>query len=171
MRAPGALSLLSLAALASAALAGGARPRAAEVELSAAQSDYLEYCGGCHGLQGSSAPAPIPVLTGRVGYFMCTNAGRRYLLRLPNIAHVRLDDDQRVAGMMNFVVFDLGGPTAPRGARPFTAAEVAAERPKAMTGFEVMDMRRMVVDELIRRCHAPKSLREAYPGETAAARR
>ena len=90
-------------------------------------------------------------------------------LRLPNIAHVRLDDDQRVAEMMNFVVFELGVPTPPKEARPFTAAEVAAGRPKTMTGFEVMDMRKAVVDELIRSCHAPRSLREAYPGEMAVA--
>jgi cytochrome c553 len=32
--------------------------RAAENELTSAQSDYLEQCGDCHGIQGNTAPAP-----------------------------------------------------------------------------------------------------------------
>jgi len=161
------VGVLGLAAFLTAALSAIDRPRAAEPELSGAQSDYLEQCGGCHGLQGNTAPAPIPVLRDRVGYFMCTAAGRRYLLRLPNIAHSRIEDNQRLAEMMNFVVFDLGGVSAPRSARPFTEAEVAAERGRAMVGFEVFDTRKAVVAELIRSCRAPASLRQAYPGEPA----
>jgi len=157
---------LALAAFLTLGLSVAGRPRAAEPELTGAQSDYLEQCGGCHGLQGSSAPAPIPVLQGRVGYFMCSAAGRRYLLRLPNIAHSRIEDNQRLAEMMNFVVFDLGGASAPPNTRPFTEAEVAAERAKAMVGFEVFDTRKVVVAELIRSCRAPLSLRQAYPGQS-----
>jgi cytochrome c553 len=46
--------------------------------LTAPESDYVEYCSGCHGMQGNSAPAEIPVLRDRVGYFMCTKEGRDY---------------------------------------------------------------------------------------------
>lgn len=46
-------------------------------DLTTAQSDYVEHCSGCHGMQGNSAPADIPVLRDRVGYFMCTQAGAR----------------------------------------------------------------------------------------------
>ncbi|MDI1295314.1 MAG: hypothetical protein PSY12_05430 [bacterium] len=30
-----------------------------------ARSDYVENCGGCHGVQGSAAPAELPELRGR----------------------------------------------------------------------------------------------------------
>jgi hypothetical protein len=166
-RAAALVGVLGLAAFLTTALSASGRSRAAEPELTGAQSDYLEQCGGCHGLQGDSAPAPIPVLRDRVGYFMCSEAGRRYLLRLPNIAHSRIEDNQRLAEMMNFVVFDLGGVSAPRNARPFTEAEVAAERGQAMVGFEVFDTRKAVVADLVRSCRAPASLRQAYPGEPA----
>ena len=157
-------ALATIAACSIAAVGLGAGPRAAEVQLTPAQSDYLEQCGGCHGLQGDTSPAPIPVLRGRVGYFMCTQAGREYLLRLPNIAHARIDDES-LAEMMNFVVFGLGPRTAPAAAKPFTTAEVTRLRPKAMTGYEVDTTRRQVVETIVKDCGAPKSLRLAYPGQ------
>lgn len=165
-----ALAVLSLAVvgLTLTPLAGG-RSRAAEAELTGAQSDYLEHCGGCHGLQGDTTPAQVPVLRGRVGYFMCTDAGRRYLIRLPNIAHARIDDDERLAEMMNFVVFGLGGQSAPPRARGFTATEVGKLRGDAMSGPALLSTRTAVVKELVRACGAPASLRYFYPGQERAA--
>jgi hypothetical protein len=87
-------------------------------ELTTPQSDYVEHCSGCHGMQGNSAPAEIPVLRDRVGYFMCTREGREYLIRLPNVAYSAITDDQQLADMMNFVVFGLGGNSAPKFTRP-----------------------------------------------------
>jgi hypothetical protein len=139
--------------------------RAADSELTPAQSDYLEQCGGCHGIQGNTAPAPVPVLRARVGYFMCTQAGRRYLIRLPNVSYARVDDES-LADMMNFVVFGLGAPTAPANARGFTAEEVRELRSRPMLGSEVEVTRKLVVEELIRSCGAPADLRLTYPGES-----
>ncbi|HEX7938901.1 MAG TPA: hypothetical protein VF483_07885, partial [Gemmatimonadaceae bacterium] len=75
--------------------------------LNPVQSDYVEHCGGCHGIQGVSFPARVPQLRGKVGHFLCTPQSRAYLLRLPNVALSSLDDD-RLAATMNFVVFQLG---------------------------------------------------------------
>ena len=50
------------------------------------QSDYLERCGGCHGIEGVSAEQLVPTLRGRAGYFLCTKSGREYLVRLPSVA-------------------------------------------------------------------------------------
>jgi hypothetical protein len=143
----------------------GPKLRAAEVKLTSAQSDYLEQCGGCHGMQGDTTPAPIPVLRDRVGYFMCTQAGRDYLLRLPNIVNARVDDES-LADMMNFVVFSLGGRSAPPNAPRFTTADVARLRPHVMRGNEVVANRAAVVEGLLKQCGAPASLRLAYPGQT-----
>jgi len=139
-------------------------------ELTVAQSDYVEHCSGCHGMQGNSAPAQIPVLRDRVGYFMCTREGREYLIRLPNVAYSAISDNQELADMMNFVVFGLGGNSAPRGARPFTAGEVAQLRQKALATQSLIAIRAEVVGNMVGRCAVPKSMNFFYDGQEQAAR-
>jgi hypothetical protein len=139
-------------------------------ELTAPQSDYVEYCSGCHGMQGNSAPAEIPVLRDRVGYFMCTREGRDYLIRLPNVAYSAITDNQELADMMNFVVFGLGGRSAPRNAKPFTAAEVAKLRTRALATQSLIAARAEVVDKLVGSCAAPQSMKFFYDEQGQAAR-
>jgi len=139
-------------------------------ELTAPQSDYVEHCSGCHGMQGNSAPAEIPVLRDRVGYFMCTREGRDYLIRLPNVAYSAITDNQELADMMNFVVFGLGGHSTPRNAKPFTAVEVAKLRTRALTTQSLIAARAEVVDKLVGSCAAPQSMKFFYDGQGQAAR-
>jgi len=136
--------------------------------LTTPQSDYVEYCSGCHGMQGNSAPADIPVLRDRVGYFMCTREGRDYLIRLPNVAYSAITDNQELAEMMNFVVFGLGGNSAPRRAKPFTATEVGRLRAKALGTQSLIAARAQVVDKLILDCAAPQSMKFFYDREPQA---
>jgi hypothetical protein len=133
--------------------------------LTTPQSDYVEYCSGCHGMQGNSAPADIPVLRDRVGYFMCTKEGREYLIRLPNVAYSAISDNQELADMMNFVVFGLGGDSAPKGAKPFSAAEVAKLRARALATQSLIAEREQVVGKLVERCQAPQSMKFFYDGQ------
>src|SRR5437763_1838965 len=121
-------------------------------ELTVAQSDYVEHCSGCHGMQGNSAPAQIPVLRDRVGYFMCTREGREYLIRLPNVAYSAISDNQELADMMNFVVFGRGGNSAPRAAKPFTAVEVARLRTRALATQSLIAARAEVVSKMVGSC-------------------
>jgi hypothetical protein len=152
-----------IAGLALSAVAGAARAADASLpDLTTAQSDYVEHCSGCHGMQGNSAPADIPVLRGRIGYFMCTQEGREYLIRLPNVAYSALDDNQELADMMNFVVFGLGGPSTPPGAKPFTAAEVGRLRKQALGTQSLIEARAKVVGDIIKRCGAPQSMNQFY---------
>jgi len=134
-------------------------------ELTGPQSDYVEHCSGCHGMQGDSAPAEIPVLRGRVGYFMCTKEGREYLIRLPNVAYSAITDDQELANMMNFVVFGLGGNSAPKGARPYTAQEVARLRTQALATQSLIAARTEVVGKMMGSCKVPKSMNYFYDGQ------
>jgi hypothetical protein len=149
------------------AQAANAAP-AALPEFTSAQSDYIEHCGGCHGLAGDSAPAAIPVLRQRVGYFMCSEAGRDYLLQLPNVAFSPTDNAQ-LADLMNYVVFGLGGSSTPRGARPFTEADVARLRPHPMTSVSLIQTRKGLVKGLEKQCGAPSSLEKLYPDRPGAA--
>jgi hypothetical protein len=139
-------------------------------ELTPPQSDYVEYCSGCHGMQGNSAPAEIPVLRDRVGYFMCTKDGRDYLIRLPNVAYSAISDNQELADMMNFVVFGLGGASAPKGTKPFTAVEVKRLRADALGTQSLIAVRATVVDKMVSTCAAPQSMKFFYDGEPQAPR-
>jgi hypothetical protein len=138
------------------------------MKMSVAQSDYTENCGGCHGFDGNSAPADIPVLKDRVGYFMCTKEGREYLIRLPNVAHSRIADPQELADLVNFVVFGIGADSTPKDAKPFKAAEVGALRKQAMTTISLIAVREKVVAGLPESCNAPASLAQYYPGQPGA---
>lgn len=129
-----------------------------------AQSDFVEQCAGCHGVRGSSVPAHLPQLKDRVGWFMCTPDSRAYLLRLPNVAHSRLTDNAQLADLMNYVIFVLGGQSAPAGTKPFTADEVARERKLPLTSGSLSAERLRLANVAIHKCHAPASLRLQYPG-------
>lgn len=158
------------AALASAAPAAAARdqpvaPPPYPREMNLAQSDYVEHCGGCHGIQGSAAPADLPTLKNRVGFFMCTPESRRYLIRLPNVARSRITDHQQLADLLNFMVFGLGGASTPAAAQPFTGAEVARERAVPLASLTISKTRAALVETLIKRCGAPASLRQMYAGQ------
>lgn len=116
-----------------------------------ARTDYLLGCGGCHGEGGHSSPAIVPDLVGQVGYFMCTSAGRAYLIRLPNVAFARLSSAD-LARLMNFVVFDLGAGSAPAGARRFTAQEVRDLRREPLQPADFMTVRQNVVQGVVKAC-------------------
>ena len=137
--------------------------------LTTPESDYVEYCSGCHGMQGNSAPAEIPVLRDRVGFFLCSREGRDYLIRLPNVAYSAIDDNQELADMMNFVAFGLGGRSAPRSAKPFTAAEVARLRKDALSTQSLVAARERVVGGLMASpCAVPESMKFYFDGQQVA---
>jgi hypothetical protein len=110
------------------------------------------------------------VLRDRVGYFMCTREGRDYLIRLPNVAYSAITDNQELADMMNFVVFGLGGQSAPKGTKPFTAAEVAKLRTRALATQSLIAVRVDVVNGMVGRCAVPQSMKFFYDGQDQAAR-
>jgi hypothetical protein len=109
------------------------------------------------------------VLRDRVGYFMCTQEGRDYLIRLPNVAYSAITDNQELAEMMNFVVFGLGGRSAPKTAKPFTAAEVARLRRDALATQSLIAVRARIVGALAgSKCAVPDSMQFFYDGQQLA---
>lgn len=161
--APGALAGLLLATGAGAVPADTPR-------LNWAQSQYLLRCGGCHGTLGLSPPRSVPILREQVGWFLCTAEGREYLVRLPNVAQARLDDT-RLADLLNFVTFELGGRSVPADATRFTPAEVGAIRARPLTNEPLLAHRRRVVLAMMRQCNAPRSLLDYGEPHTVASRR
>jgi hypothetical protein len=159
-----ALSAL-LITLATAVAARGESPRVPMAlvtrpvsRLPAAQVAYLTSCGGCHGIEGVSAPGAVPTLRGLTGSFLCTREGRDFLIRLPDVALAQLSD-RALTEVMNFVVFDVGAPVAGgRPARPYTVAEVARLRREPLTGTGLTATRNRVVAGLAARCSVPAAL-------------
>jgi hypothetical protein len=127
-----------------------------------AASAYLEGCGGCHGVEGHSLAERVPDIAGKAGFFMCTQAGREYLIQLPNVAFAHLDST-KLAAVMNFVVFDLGRGSAPHGAKPFTPSEVAVLRAKPIDTTALVALRTGIVTGIVARCPKAANL-NAYGG-------
>lgn len=127
------------------------------VVLSRAQTQFVLRCGGCHGTLGNSPPRSVPQLRHRAGWFLCTPEGRAYVIRVPNVSRTPLDDAE-LAAVMNFVMFELGAASAPKGAARFTADEVHRLRGAPLNNVPLVKHRRQVVSKLIKSCGAPKDM-------------
>lgn len=174
------LTGLACAALANTAASGPSTAtsdpaRASHVEAPRApatqpERDYILACGGCHGFKGVSNPTLVPSLSGMVGYFLNLPEGRAYLARLPNVAYSSLTDEQ-LAAVLNYVITDIGGSSAPAGITPYSPREVGSLRTAALTEVSLRAYRSRLVDLLIADYRAPAALRGyAYgpPPDTAA---
>jgi hypothetical protein len=140
-------ALVGAAALTSTLAAFAQEP----VRYTRAQSSYMEGCGGCHGILGSSSKKDIPELRGAVGWFMCTPEGREYIVRLPNVAFAAVDD-AGLADLMNFVVFSFGGDSVPAGVVPYTANEVGALRRRPLKNQPLAQMRLAILKNAFENC-------------------
>ena len=107
--------------------------------------DYSRHCQGCHGHVGVSV-TEMPRLRDRVGYFLHTPAGRAYIVQVPNVLQAHLSDE-RLAGMLNWVVREFSAAQLPAGFTPYTADEIAALRAERIPSVPVR--RREVIEGLV----------------------
>lgn len=156
--------------LAAAVLAGGSAyaPRAladGEPRFAAGADPFVANCAVCHRASGAGTPGLAPPVTGYPPRFIATAEGRRQLVltvlygmfgeividerhynfKMPDFARL---DDATLAATLNYLAFDLG--RASSDAAPLTAAEVAAERTRAVDGSVVRQHRSEVVGALPR---------------------
>ena len=154
--------------LAAAALVGGtatARRALADGEprFAAGAAPFAANCAVCHRANGAGTPGLAPPVKNYPPRFVATPEGRRQLVltvlygmfgeidvderhynfKMPDFARL---DDATLAATLNYLVFDLGH--APPDATPLTAAEVAAERTRALDGSAVRQHRSAVVGAL-----------------------
>jgi hypothetical protein len=97
-----------------------------------ARADFAFRCKGCHGFAGEGTPGHVPRLDGFVGFFTEVEGGREYLMRVPGVARSSLDDE-RLAGVLNWMLEVYGGDAVAPEFTPYTAAEVAAARREPLT--------------------------------------
>ena len=127
-------------------------------EVRTPRGNYLLNCGGCHGLEGVSNSKLVPDLKDEVGFFLNLPEGRGYVVRLPNVAFSSTTD-AALTGLVNYVVFTLGGASVPKGTRPYTLREVSELRRHPLNEVSLVQMRQQMVGTLIDRYHANAELR------------
>lgn len=121
------LAALLLAVAAAPAAAGDYAPGRPLESHDGARLDYALKCKGCHGLWGQGTPGHVPRLEGFVALFTHLPEGRDYLMRVPGVARSVLDDE-RLTGVLNWVLATYGREQVAAGFAPFTVEEVAAAR-------------------------------------------
>ena len=134
------------------------RAAAPTVQFTPPQRDYILACAGCHGLNGMSNSTLVPSLKGLVGFYLNLPEGRAYLSRLPNVAFSALNDEQ-LAAVLNYMVFNIGAGSAPAGTQPYRAAEVGQWRRQPLTEVTLSKYRQRLVETLITQYEAPETLR------------
>jgi hypothetical protein len=126
--------------------------------LPSARTNYLLSCGGCHGVEGVSNSRLVPDLKDQVGFFLNLPEGRSYVVRLPNVAF-SITTDEALTGLLNYVVFTLGGASVPNGTKPYTVREVSQLRRQPLTEVSLARMRQQMVQTLIDQYNATTDLR------------
>ncbi len=132
-------------------------PATLNAEALTPRANYLLSCGGCHGLNGVSNSRLVPDLKDQVGLFLNLPEGRRYVVRLPNVAF-SMTTDEALTGLMNYVIFTLGGATVPRDAKHYTVREVSQLRRMPLTEVSLVQTRQAMVRILIDQYHATTNL-------------
>ena len=125
------------------------------VSAALAQSGPTLYqqCQGCHQPTGAGIPGVFPPLAGHVPDILAAKGGREWLIKLllwgmsgeisvkgakyngvmPGYKQLK---DEEIAALLNHISTQWGN-KLPAGQKPFTAAEVKAQRAKTMTPAEV----------------------------------
>jgi mono/diheme cytochrome c family protein len=142
---------------------GGAALADGEPRFADGAATFQANCAVCHRANGAGTPGLAPPLTDYPPRFAVSAEGRRqlaltvlfgmygdivvgerhYNFRMPEFTRL---DDASLAAALNYVVFDLGH--APADLAPVVAADLAAERARALDGSAVRDHRAEVVARL-----------------------
>lgn len=125
-------------ALANAAVAAPDRSR----------QNYIQFCAGCHQLDGSGSPGVgIPDLRGQLGYFLNSPGGRAFLVQVPGSANSPLSNAE-LALLLNWMLKVFSPAQMPASFVPYSENEV--ENLRAQVPAAVDDLRREVTAELQR---------------------
>ena len=92
------------------------------------QFDYMMTCQGCHLPQGQGFPLrDVPSINGYLGKFLHVAGGREFLVQVPGSAQSDLDSE-RLAAVINWMLFIFSPDELPEDFQPYTAAEVSQLR-------------------------------------------
>ena len=92
-----------------------------------AHLNYMLHCQGCHLAHGEGVPGTVPQMKDFVGYFLHSQQGRDFLIRVPGVSRSALNADE-IAELMNWYLLAHSAEQLPDPFTPFTPAEVAELR-------------------------------------------
>lgn len=92
-----------------------------------AEVNYMLHCQGCHLPQAEGVAGRVPPMKNFVGFFLHSQEGREFLIRVPGVAHAALRDAE-VAELMNWLLISFSDAQLPTEFEPFTVAEVTKLR-------------------------------------------
>jgi hypothetical protein len=119
----------------------------ARPQIAAIVKDYMRQCMGCHGKDGLGAPPAVPRLAGFIGYYARSPEGRAYLVRVPGVANVPIDD-VRLTALLNWTLEKYSPAELPKDFEPFTTKEVAILREQRLS--TPAQTRRTVLADLVK---------------------
>jgi hypothetical protein len=92
-----------------------------------AEVNYMLHCQGCHLPEAIGFAGRVPPMNDFVGYFLHSEEGRDFLIRVPGVARSALGDAE-LAELMNWLLRTYSAEQLPNGFEPFSAAEVGVLR-------------------------------------------
>ena len=105
-----------------------------------ASVNYMIHCQGCHLPDAVGFAGRVPRMKDFVGYFLHSQEGREFVIRVPGVAASSLPDDD-LTEMMNWLLLTYSARQLPEPFVPFSVAEVAALRPDLEANPEKTRMR------------------------------
>ena len=94
-----------------------------------ASINYTLHCQGCHLPEAVGFSDKVPRMNNFVGFFLHSQEGREFVIRVPGVATASLPDDQ-LTELMNWLLLTYSGKQLPEPFVPFSIAEVSALRSK-----------------------------------------
>ena len=88
-----------------------------------AHVNYMLHCQGCHLPDAAGHEGKVPPMKDFVGYFLHSEEGRDFLIRVPGVAHADLNDEE-LAELMNWLLVSFSEEQLPAGFTPFSESEV-----------------------------------------------
>ncbi len=117
----------------------------AEINDARARYHYQMFCQGCHTPDGSGANA-VPALKDRMGFFLNSQRGREFLVRVPGSATSKLSSSA-LAEVLNWCLLNFAGTSVPSsGYVPYTEEEVDRLRQDPLQ--EIIQHRASVIAEI-----------------------
>lgn len=111
----------------------GSPPTASEIAKKGSGREQFHYnlhCLGCHGAEGMGLN-DVPPFPGVLGYFLHIPEGRRFIVRVPGVAHSDLTD-QEVTDLTNWLLQKYAKAELPPDYKELTVSEVADSRANAL---------------------------------------
>lgn len=92
-----------------------------------ARINYTLHCQGCHLADAQGLAGEVPRMKDFVGFFLHSEEGREFVIRVPGVATASLPDDE-LAELMNWLLFNFSAEQLPEPFEPYSGPEVGKLR-------------------------------------------